>query len=151
MAPITKLRTDGGPEFAGAFSTLLERRGIAHERTGAGTHERLARLDRFHGTLRRMIGEHFALTRSHVWEDVLPALIHNYNEDSLPRTNLLRGVISRPPISGLRKSRSYAKTTFCELLRYDAKLTRVALGPGLVSGYCMLERKKDLATSREIA
>ena len=26
-----------------------------------------------------MIGEHFALTRSHVWEDALPALIHNYN------------------------------------------------------------------------
>ena len=93
VAPITKLRTDGGPEFAGAFSTLLERRGIAHEKTGAGTHERLARLDRFHGTLRRMIGEHFALTRSHVWVDVLGALIHNYN------TRPNRGLVAagKPP------------------------------------------------------
>ena len=79
MAPILKLRTDGGPEFAGAFSTLLARRGLEHETTGAGTHERLARLDRFHGTLRRMIGEHFALTRCHEWAEALPALIHNYN------------------------------------------------------------------------
>ena len=61
VAPILKLRTDGGPEFAGAFSSLLEKRGVEHEKTGAGTHERLARLDRFHGTLRRMIGELFAV------------------------------------------------------------------------------------------
>ena len=52
---------------------------IPHEKTEAGTHERLARLDRFHSTLRRMIGEHFALTSSHVWVDALPAIIANYN------------------------------------------------------------------------
>ena len=79
VAPILKLRTDGGPEFAGAFSTALEKRGIQHEKTGAGTHERLARLDRFHGTLRRMIGEMFAVRGSHVWVDALQELIHNYN------------------------------------------------------------------------
>lgn len=79
VAPILKLRTDGGPEFAGAFSRLLEESKIPHEKTGAGTHERLARLDRFHGTLRRMIGELFALTNSHVWVDALPAIISNYN------------------------------------------------------------------------
>jgi len=62
VAPILKLRTDGGPEFSGAFAQLLEKLDIPHEKTGAGTHERLARLDRFHGTLRRMIGEYFALT-----------------------------------------------------------------------------------------
>jgi len=79
VAPILKLRTDGGPEFSGAFAQLLEKLDIPHEKTGAGTHERLARLDRFHGTLRRMIGEYFALTNSHVWIDALPALIANYN------------------------------------------------------------------------
>jgi len=79
VAPILKLRTDGGPEFSGAFAQLLEKLNIPHEKTGAGTHERLARLDRFHGTLRRMIGEYFAVTNSHVWVDALPALIANYN------------------------------------------------------------------------
>jgi hypothetical protein len=79
VAPILKLRTDGGPEFAGAFSALLTRRGVEHEKTGAGTHERLARLDRFHGTLRRIIGEMFAIQGSHEWVDALPNIIANYN------------------------------------------------------------------------
>ena len=96
VAPILKLRTDGGPEFAGAFSALLLRLNIEHETTGAGTHERLARLDRFHGTLRRMIGEHFAVTRSHVWEDVLPALIANYN--SRPNRGLVAAGRQLAPI-----------------------------------------------------
>ena len=34
VAPILKLRTDGGPEFAGAFSSLLEKRGVAREDGG---------------------------------------------------------------------------------------------------------------------
>jgi len=55
VAPILKLRTDGGPEFSGAFAQLLEKLDIPHEKTGAGTHERLARLDRFHGTDREKI------------------------------------------------------------------------------------------------
>ena len=66
-APITAVRADGGPEFKGEFAALLEKSGITLERGQAGTHERLARLDRFHGTLRRMIGDLFALTNSHVW------------------------------------------------------------------------------------
>ena len=65
-APITAVRADGGPEFKGEFAALLEKNGITLERGQAGTHERLARLDRFHGTLRRMIGDLFALTNSHV-------------------------------------------------------------------------------------
>ena len=91
VAPILKLRTDGGPEFAGAFSSLLEKRGVEHEKTGAGTHERIARLDRFHGTLRRMIGELFAVRGSHVWVDALQDIIANYNS----RPN--RGLVAAGP------------------------------------------------------
>lgn len=80
VGPILRVRTDGGPEFAGEFSKLLAERGIKHEKTEAGTHERLARLDRFHRTLRQMIGELFEVRGSHVWFDVLPLLIRNYNE-----------------------------------------------------------------------
>ena len=79
-APITAVRADGGPEFKGEFAALLEKNGITLERGQAGTHERLARLDRFHGTLRRMIGDLFALTNSHVWYPYLDLLIENYNE-----------------------------------------------------------------------
>ena len=79
-APIAAVRADGGPEFKGEFAALLEKNGITLERGQAGTHERLARLDRFHGTLRRMIGDLFALTNSHVWYPYLDLLIENYNE-----------------------------------------------------------------------
>ena len=47
--------------------------------TGSATNERLARLDRFHGTLRRMIGELFAVRGRHGWVDAFLELIHNYN------------------------------------------------------------------------
>ena len=78
--PIAAVRADGGPEFKGQFAALLDQKNITLERGQAGTHERLARLDRFHGTLRRMIGDLFALTNSHVWYPHLDLLIENYNE-----------------------------------------------------------------------
>lgn len=78
-APILKLRTDNGSEFAGAFSKLLADDGIEHDHAEAETHARLARLDRFHHTLRLMFGEIFSVNDSHVWYDVLPQLIANYN------------------------------------------------------------------------
>jgi hypothetical protein len=79
IAPILKLRTDNGSEFAGDFAKLLDEQDIEHDRVEAGTHAQLARLDRFHRTLRMMIGEIFSVRDSHVWYDVLPNLIDNYN------------------------------------------------------------------------
>ena len=79
VASITKIRSDGGPELAGAFAALLQARGIPLEKGQPGTHARLARLDRFHGMLRRLLGAHFARTNSNVWIDVLPALVENHN------------------------------------------------------------------------
>ena len=78
-APIIKIRSDNGGEFAGAFSKLLAEEGIEHEHAEAETHARLARLDRFHRTLRMMLGELFSVRDSHVWYNVLPQLIKNYN------------------------------------------------------------------------
>ena len=79
IAPITALRTDGGPEFAGDFSALLKKVGIPLSKGEAGTHERLGRIDRFHGSLRSLIGDYFAATDSHQWFKALPDLIINYN------------------------------------------------------------------------
>ena len=78
-SPILKLRTDNGGEFAGEFAKLLAMHEIPHEKVEAETHTRLARIDRFHRTLRMMIGELFSVRGSHVWYDKLPELIANFN------------------------------------------------------------------------
>ena len=79
VAPILEVRTDGGPEMAGEFAALLKARGIRHTKGQPGTHERLARLDRYHGVLRRQLGELFARRNSHVWVDALQGLVDNHN------------------------------------------------------------------------
>ena len=79
VAPIEKIRCDGGSEFKGEFSALCEDRGIEIDITEAGTHQRLSRVDRFHGTLRRMIGDLFDKTDSHVWYPHLQDITENYN------------------------------------------------------------------------
>ena len=106
VAPILSLRTDGGSEFAGEFAALLRERRIPHERGEPGTHERLGRLDRFHGSLRRMIGDYMAATDSHVWFKVLPDLIKNYNER---------------PNRGLNKSRDLAPADVGEEVEYEVR------------------------------
>jgi hypothetical protein len=79
-APILEVRVDGGPEFSGEFAALLKKRGIPQDKGQPGTHERLARLDRYHGVLRRQLGEIFAIRNSHVWIDVLQDLVDNHNK-----------------------------------------------------------------------
>ena len=79
VAPILKVRTDGGPEMAGEFAALLKKGGIPHDKGQPGTHERLARLDRYHGKIRRQLGELFAIRNSHVWVDALQDLVYNHN------------------------------------------------------------------------
>ena len=80
VAPISHIRSDGGPEFAGEFAALLKKRRIPHEKGQPGTHARLGRLDRYHGVLRRKLGELFAMRDSHVWVDALQDLVDNHNK-----------------------------------------------------------------------
>ena len=79
VAPIKAIRSDGGGEFAGEFSALLRSRDIPHRKGQPGTHARLGRLDRYHASLRRKIGEVFEQRKSHVWFDVLQDLVDNHN------------------------------------------------------------------------
>jgi hypothetical protein len=73
------LRSDGGAENLGELQNVLKERGIEHEKLEARTHERLARLDRFHGSLRKLIGEVFARNNNNVWYTYLDDLMINYN------------------------------------------------------------------------
>ena len=79
IARIEAIRTDGGSEFKGEFAVLLKKHGITQTQTQPKTHARLARLDRYHGALRRQIGNLFAVRNSHAWLDVLQALVDNHN------------------------------------------------------------------------
>ena len=81
LPKIVKIRCDGGAEFKGDFEKLCNRTSpsIEIEITQAGTHERLSRLDRFHGTFRRIIGDLFDSTDSHIWYPHLQELTANYN------------------------------------------------------------------------
>jgi hypothetical protein len=85
---ITAMKTDNGPENQGTFTKLLEQKGIKHIRLESMTHERLARLDRFHGSLRNLIGQVMAKNNNNVWYIYIGAIIKNYNHsrhDSLSR------------------------------------------------------------------
>jgi len=79
IARIEAIRSDGGSEFKGAFAALLEKRSIPLTKGQPETHTRLARLDRYHGVLRRQIGNLFARRNSHVWFDALQSLVSNHN------------------------------------------------------------------------
>jgi hypothetical protein len=76
---IRVLRIDGGSEFKKDFRVLMRTRGIPLEVGEPYTHYRLARTDRFHRTLRKRLGEHFARGDTHQWIGALPAIVTNYN------------------------------------------------------------------------
>ena len=76
---ITSLVSDGGAENQKELATLLRAKKIEHIQLEAYTHERLARLDRFHGSLRMMIGELFAANNNNVWYPFFDSLMENYN------------------------------------------------------------------------
>jgi len=76
---IKALRIDGGSEFKKEFRVFMRTRGIPLEIGEPYTHYRLARTDRFHRTLRKRLGEHFARDDTHQWVEALPAIVTNYN------------------------------------------------------------------------
>jgi hypothetical protein len=80
-APIIRsLVIDGGNEFKGPTRALIDRYGIKVNLAAARTHQRLARVDRYHRTLREQIGRLFASRGSRrEWAAMLPALVEGYN------------------------------------------------------------------------
>ena len=134
VAPILSVRADGGPENRGEFAALLKKNGIALELGEAGTHERLGRIDRFHGSLRRMIGDWFAATDSHQWYKVLPDLVANYN--GRPHSGLSKAVGARVAPADItpaleQKVRLADSTQAADVrARTDAFVRKHNVGPG---------------------
>ena len=129
VAPIVRLRTDGGPEFAGKFSALLKTLGIPHEKGQPGTHARLGRLDRYHGLLRRQIGEVFAQRNSHVWVDVLQDLVDNHNTSPSRALNAIgRGTAPADVGAADTEILRHADLARAAQLRHDVDTMRVEPG-----------------------
>jgi hypothetical protein len=79
-APIVRsLVIDGGGEFKGSTRGLIDRYHIKVNVAAARTHQRLARVDRYHRTLREQIGRLMASRGDHRWADQLPELVEGYN------------------------------------------------------------------------
>jgi hypothetical protein len=76
---ITEIMSDGGSENLGELAALFKAKGINHIKLEAYTHQRLARLDRFHASLRMMIGEVFAANKTNVWYPYFDEIMENYN------------------------------------------------------------------------
>lgn len=76
---VVELWTDGGSEFKGVFAQLCVDANISQRVAEARTHYRLTRVDRFHRTLRALIGRHQQATGSPRYVDVLNDLVRNYN------------------------------------------------------------------------
>ena len=73
------LRVDGGTEFKKDLSSYLKKKNIELEVSTEYRHNWLSRTNRFHRTLRGMIGDHFARLDTHRYVDVLQDIIENYN------------------------------------------------------------------------
>jgi hypothetical protein len=79
-APIIRsLVIDGGGEFKGPTRALIDRYHIKVNLAAARTHQRLARVDRYHRTLREQIGRLMASRGDNRWADKLPELVTGYN------------------------------------------------------------------------
>lgn len=87
--PIRFLWTDSGTEFtARKFQGLVRAENIQHFLTEPRNHAPLARVDRFHLTLRSILERWFLETNKNNWVDSLPLIIETYNEHDSRATGL---------------------------------------------------------------
>jgi hypothetical protein len=93
---MTVMRCDAGAENRGELEMVLKKHKIEQNFLEARTHERLARLDRFVGTLRQLIGEVFATNNNNVWYKHLDAIVKNYNHRTHDSLTKLIGVKTSP-------------------------------------------------------
>jgi hypothetical protein len=118
-APIIRsLVIDGGPEFKGATKTLLEHYHIKVNVAAARTHQRLARVDRYHRTLREQIGRLMASRRDTRWADALPDLVSGYN-------NAVHRTLGMSPVAMNAAPRAAYK--ICKVDRKQARMVRKAV------------------------
>lgn len=79
-AKIESVLADGGTEFTSvAFKKLMKDKGIYLRFSAPHTHYRLARIDRFHRTLRHLIGKYSIRNNTLRYYDALPEIIDIYN------------------------------------------------------------------------
>jgi hypothetical protein len=77
---INSVVIDGGGEFKGVTRRLLDSKHIRVNQVAPRTHQRLARVDRFHRTLRQLIGRLMGVRKNYLWADKLQDVIQGYND-----------------------------------------------------------------------
>lgn len=74
------LQSDRGTEFTNAFvGSIVRRFGVKHVFTKAYTPQGQGAVERFNGTLKRMMYSHFTMFNTRKWNDVLDKLVQEYN------------------------------------------------------------------------
>jgi len=110
IAPLTGmriLRVDGGTEFKKDLKSYLEEKGIRMEVSVEYRHNWLSRTNRFHRTLRKMIGDHFARKNTHRYVDVLQDIIQNYNNRPHRTLSEIHGISTTPKEAKAELVRAY--------------------------------------------
>jgi hypothetical protein len=77
--PIVKLETDNGLEFLNPVIKKIIDNKILHQTFDEGNHRALARIERFHGTLKNMLSKYMTAKNSTRWIDHLSDFMDNYN------------------------------------------------------------------------
>ena len=86
---VRTLRTDSGKEFMNKkVEKVFADNKITHIPIDPGKHAPLARLDRFHRTLRTLLERWFIAGKTDHWLSVLPLLIKNYNSQKHTTTKM---------------------------------------------------------------
>lgn len=73
------VQTDQGSEFQAEFDELLNRNGIRHQLSKSYTPQSQGQIEKFNGTLKAAIYQHFTKYNTKVYVDVLPSFVENYN------------------------------------------------------------------------
>src|SRR6218665_3790001 len=124
--PIRLLWTDSGTEFtARKFSKLTSAEGILHRLTEPRNHAPLARVDRFHLTLRTILERWFLSTGQNNWVDSLSFIIETYNDRVTRATGLAPAETTLKDIEHIRvedKARA---------MRVAARVDHARLRPGV--------------------
>ena len=128
--PMRTLWTDSGTEFtSAAFQRLIKNHDINHHLAAPKNHSPLARVDRFHLTLRSMLEKWFLSTGRNNWVDDLPAIIDAYNSHTHRTIGKAPAKVSKADIQSIRSD------DMARAMRVASRVDKKRIKPGTLVRY----------------